>query len=77
MCSRSMPGGGQELRRLPGARHPLDREPGDRRMLLQVGQRREHRLAETALGPVVLDGDDGPVAAAASRSPSTSIGFTE
>ena len=58
MLSRSMPGGRQQLGRRPRARHADDREPLDRRMLVQPGERREHGLAQAALGPVILDGQD-------------------
>src|SRR5919108_602149 len=48
----------QELRGLARARHLAHGELDDGRPLVGLGERREHRLAEPALGEVVLDGHD-------------------
>ena len=48
------------------------------RALLGVRERLQHRVAQPALGPVVLDHDEPPpVSSAASCSVSASIGLTE
>ena len=49
---------GEQLGRLARVRHLVHREPDDRRPLVGVAERREHGLAEPALGPVILDRDD-------------------
>src|SRR5688572_24794854 len=51
---------GQQLRGRAGARHRADRKLDDDRVWLLLGQRVQHRIADAALRPVVLDGDDGP-----------------
>ena len=53
-----------------------DGELAHDRPLWRLGQRVEHRVADAALGPVILDRDEAPVAAGPSRSVATSMGFT-
>ena len=68
----------EQLGRRPRSRHRPDRELRDGRMGLLAGEDVEHRVADAALRPVVLDGDDRPRSSrAAARSVSASIGFTE
>ena len=51
-------GGAQQLLGLARGRHAFDRKHPDLGLGVVFGQRRQHRLADAALGPVVLDGDD-------------------
>src|SRR6266508_1189290 len=58
---RGDPRGVEQLRGLARPRHLTHGEmavPG--RGLARLGERGEHRIAEAALGPVVLDDDDAP-----------------
>ena len=50
----------QQLGRRPGPRHRSDRELRDGRMGLLAREHVEHRVADAALRPVILDGDDRP-----------------
>ena len=62
--SRSRPRrcrGREQLRRLARVRQLPHRELDHPRPLVRVRERVQHRVADPALGPVVLDGDDRPV----------------
>jgi hypothetical protein len=61
MCSASIPAAAMELVGLARLRHLAHRELHDARRFLFVGECREHRVPEPALGPVVFDRHESPV----------------
>ncbi len=60
MWAASMPAAASSSAGVPEPGHRAHRELGDDRVRLLGGERVEHRVADAALRPVVLDGDDRP-----------------